>query len=75
VQVRRCMLRAIGKSGYRRSSMPACAGVPSYSINSWMDCRDCDEPCALSHWRRAGNTKLRNYYVRFLASVRSEPPA
>jgi len=21
--------------------MPACAGVPSYSISSWMDCRDC----------------------------------
>lgn len=47
--------RGIGKSGYRRSSMPACIGVPSYSINSWMDCRDCDEPCALSCWRRAGN--------------------
>ncbi|MCU1296209.1 MAG: hypothetical protein JWO91_487 [Acidobacteriaceae bacterium] len=61
------MLRAIGKNGYRRSSMPACAGVPSYSINRWMDCRNCDEPCAPSYWRRAGNTKLRNYYVRFPA--------
>ena len=52
-----------------------CAGVPSYSINSWTDCRHCGERCALSYWRRAGNTKLRNYYVRFPASVRSEPPA
>src|ERR1700722_6994470 len=68
------MLRVIGKSGYRRSSMPGCAGVPSYSINSWMDYRDCDEPCAPSYWRRAGNTKLRNYSVRFTASDRFEPP-
>jgi hypothetical protein len=41
----------------------------------WMDYRRCDESCALSCWRRAGNTKLRNYYVRFPASVRSAPPA
>src|ERR1017187_6549861 len=31
-----------------------CAGVPSYSINSWTDCRHCGERCALSYWRRAG---------------------
>jgi hypothetical protein len=28
------VIRVIGNSGYRRSSMRACAGVPSYSINS-----------------------------------------
>ena len=58
-----------------RSSMPACAGEPSCSINSWMDCRRCDEPCALSYWRRAGNTKPRNCCARFPASVRFGPPA
>ena len=39
VPVPRSMLRVIGKSGYRRSSMRGCAGGPSCSINSWMDCR------------------------------------
>src|SRR5512133_229515 len=73
VPVPRCMLRVIGKRGYRRSGLPGCAGVPSCSINSWMDCRRYDELCALSYWRRAGNTKLRNYCVGFPASVRFEP--
>ena len=70
VQVPRSMLRAIGNSGCRRSSMPACAGVPSCSISSWMDCRRCGEPCVPSYWRRAGNIRPRNCCVRFPASVR-----
>jgi len=53
----------------------AVAAAPSCFISSWMDCRCYDEPCVLSYWRRAGNTKLQNYYVRFPASVRFEPPA
>ena len=52
-----------------------CAGEPSCSINSWMDCRRYDELCVPSYWRRAGNTKLRNCCARFPVSVRSEPPA
>jgi len=64
-----------GWSGYRRSSMPAYAGEPSCSINSWMDCRRCGEPCAPSYWPRAGNIKPRNCCARFPASVRFGPPA
>ena len=73
--VPRCMLRVIGKSGYRRSSLRGCAGGPSCSINSWMDCRGYDEPCVPSYWRRAGNIKPRNCCARFPASVRFGPPA
>ena len=53
----------------------ACAGEPSCCISSWMDCRRYDEPCVLSYWRRAGNTKPRNCCARFPASVRFGLPA
>src|ERR1700758_4529572 len=51
------MLRVIGNSGCRRSSMPGCAGEPSCCISSWMDCRRYDEPCVLSYWRRGRKHK------------------
>src|SRR5580700_9529827 len=73
--VPRYMLRVTGKSGYKRSSMPGCAGEPSCSINSWMDCRRYDEPCVPSYWRKAGNIKPRNCCARFPVSVRFGPPA
>jgi len=58
-----------------RSSMRAYAGEPSCSLNSWMDCRRCGEPCAPSYWPRAENIKPRNCCVRFPASVRFGLPA
>ena len=50
------------------------AGEPSYSINSWTDCRPCGARCDPSFWPRAGNIKPRNCCARFPASVRFEPP-
>ena len=55
--------------GLVKRLLRGCAGGPSYSINSWMDCSSCGEPCGRSYWRRAGNTKLRNCYVKWGVGV------
>jgi transposase len=68
-------LRVIARNGSTRSSTRACAGEPSCSISSWMDCRPCGERCVPSYWQRAGNIKLQNCCARSLASDRFGLPA
>ena len=66
VRVLRSMLRVIANSGYRGSSMPACAGRAELLYQQLDGLQGLRRTLALlSYWRRAGNIKpIETAYVR-----------